>query len=93
MSNKRFCDKCGKWVPKVGLHPCAPRKPKTAFEKIEEGLKEALDVARGEAEPDRIVNVTSARTARWREKNREKARAYMRDYMRKRRSQENKESS
>ena len=27
---------------------------KTAFEKIEEGLKEALAVARGEARPDRL---------------------------------------
>ena len=27
---------------------------KTAFEKIEEGLKEALAVARGEAQPDRL---------------------------------------
>ena len=55
MAETRWCALCGERVP-VGLHPCKRgvgiKKP---VEKIEEGLKEVLEIAGGKAKPAKVI--------------------------------------
>jgi fatty acid-binding protein DegV len=65
MAETRFCDRCQKDVPRIGIHPCV--RASKPVDKIEAGLKEVLEIARGNAKPAKVVVSKAAKAVKAKE--------------------------
>ncbi len=88
MADTRFCERCQKDVPRIGVHSCIKVSPATSVSaKAEKPTSSEAPVAPVTNVTNAVTNMDVERVRQWRAKRGDHYKAYMREYMRKRRSQ------